>query len=88
MSVFWILLVFLLCGMLRAFLGPSIWDRLLGMNLVAAKISLLMIVFASLFDLAYLLDVAIASTLLGFIGVIFLALFLGDHTKGGTEWWK
>ena len=85
MGIIWIIMLYLLCGLLRTYLGPSIWDRLLGMNLIAAKISLMLIVFASLFDLAYLLDVAIASTLLGFIGVIFIALFLGEHTKGGAE---
>ena len=85
MYMFWIMLAFLILYFVRVMLGPSIWDRLLGMNLIASKIILIIAVCASIFDLAYLLDVAIVSALLGFIGVIFTALFLVDRIKGGAE---
>lgn len=56
--------------------GPTIWNRLLGLNLVSTKIISLMILFAVMFDLSYVLDIAIAYTLLGFIGIIFIARFV------------
>ena len=63
-------------------MGPSIWDRLLGMNLISTKIIMIIIVFASINNTAYLLDFAIIYTLFGFIGVIFTALFFLEKSKG------
>ena len=85
MYIFWILLAMLIPCLIRVILGPSIWDRLLGLNLIASKISVLVAISASIFDLAYLLDVAIVSALLGFIEVIFLSLFLADRIREGAE---
>ena len=81
MVVFWIMLGLLALYILRAFLGPSMWDRLLGMNLISTKIIAIIIVVASLYERAFLLDFAIIYALSGFIGTIFLALFLCDHRK-------
>lgn len=61
--------------------GPTIWNRLLGLNLVSTKIIILMILFAVMFDLSYVLDIAIAYTLLGFIGIIFIARFVRRREK-------
>ena len=62
--------------------GPSIWDRLLGMNLIAAKIIMIIIVFSSIYEITFLLDLAILYGLFGFIGTIFLAVFLSRHRLG------
>ncbi len=56
--------------------GPTIWDRLLGLNLFSAKIILLILLFAILYDLPYLIDIAFVYTLLGFIGIIFISRFV------------
>ena len=85
MYVLWILLVYLLLFLIRVVMGPSAWDRLLGMNLVTTKIIMIIIVFASIHETAYLLDFAIIYTLFGFIGVIFTALFLLERGKGGRN---
>ena len=81
MYVLWILAVFLFLFLLRVIMGPSIWDRLLGMNLMTTKIVLIIVVFASVTETAYILDFAIIYTLLGFIGVIFTVLFLLERIK-------
>ncbi|MCL2203315.1 MAG: monovalent cation/H+ antiporter complex subunit F [Defluviitaleaceae bacterium] len=75
MIVFWILAVLLSAYITRAFMGPTIWDRLLGLNLIASKVIVLIIVVASIYDMSFLLDFAIIYALSGFIGIIFLALF-------------
>ena len=66
-------------------IGPSVWDRLLAMNLLVAKTIMLIVVFASQSELSYLLDFAIIYAILGFIGAIFIALFLLERIKGGKE---
>ena len=79
MYVLWIMLVFLALYMIRIVIGPSVWDRLLGLNLAAAKTVVIIIVFASVYDTAFLLDFAIVYALFGFIGTIFVALFLSER---------
>ena len=79
--VLWILVVFLFMYLLCVIRGPSVWDRLLGMNLLSIKIVMIIAVFASLNNTAYILDFAIIYALFGFIGVIFVALFLLERTK-------
>ncbi|MCL2378897.1 MAG: monovalent cation/H+ antiporter complex subunit F [Defluviitaleaceae bacterium] len=62
--------------LIRVIIGPSVWDRLLGMNLILSKTILIIILYASIFETTFLLDFAIIYALSGFIGTIFLALFL------------
>ncbi|MCL2399771.1 MAG: monovalent cation/H+ antiporter complex subunit F [Defluviitaleaceae bacterium] len=79
--VLWIMLIFLFLYCWRVIKGPSIWDRLLGMNIISTKIIILIVFFAADYGLAYLLDFAIIYALFGFIGVIFIALFLAERSK-------
>ena len=68
----------------RVIMGPSVWDRLLGMNLILSKTIIIIILFAAIFETTFLLDFAIIYALSGFIGTIFIALFLSarDIRKG------
>jgi len=79
--IFWIMIGFLLLCFVRLLKGPSIWDRLLGMNIVATKIVIIIIVYASMNDTAFLLDFAIIYALSGFIGTIYIALFFADRQR-------
>lgn len=63
-------------SLLRIVLGPTIWDRLLGLNLFSSKIIMLIVLVASAMEKSYLLDIAIVYVLLGFISIIFIALFI------------
>jgi len=76
-----VVLAFILICIFRAVLGPSIWDRLLGLNLITTKIIVIIVLFSSLSDLPYLVDLAIVYALIGFIGTIFTALFLMTRVK-------
>jgi len=81
--VLWIMTGFLLISLYKVAQGPSMWDRLLGFNLVSTKVILIVVVFASINGTGYLLDFAIIYALFGFIGEIFVALFLADRAKKG-----
>jgi len=71
--------------MARIIEGPSIWNRLQGMNLISTKIIMMIIVFASMHDTAYFLDFAIIYAIFGFIGTIFLANFMSDRVIADKE---
>ena len=75
MYLLWILLAFLVLYFAIAVKGPSIWERLLGLNLVASKVVIIILVFSSFTGEAYLLDYALVFALIGFIGTIFVTLF-------------
>jgi len=79
--IFYIMIGFLALSFIRLIKGPSIWDRLLGMNIVATKIIIIIIVYASVFDTAFLLDFAIIYALSGFIGTIYIALFFAERKR-------
>ena len=79
--IFWGMMVILFLCFIRLLRGPSIWDRLLGMNIVATKIVIIIIVYASIYDTAFLLDFAIIYALSGFIGTIYIALFFADRKR-------
>ena len=64
---------------IRVAIGPSVWDRLLGMNLINLKIIVIIILYASISGMTFLLDFAIIYALSGFIGTIFIALFLSER---------
>ena len=85
MYLLWIMLLFLALYIVRILLGPSIWDRLLALNLISTKIVIIIIAYASLIDTAYILDFAIAYLLLGFIGIIFIARFILLRLTGGKK---
>jgi len=81
----WILLACVALYIVRVVRGPSTWDRLLGMSLISTKVILIIVVISSINETAYLLDLAIVYALLGFISIIFTALFLLEKIKGGRE---
>ena len=83
MYILYIMAAFLLLFMVRIVKGPSAWDRLLGMSLICTKGTIIIIVFASIYDISYLLDFAIIHTLLGFICIIFIAFFILKRTREG-----
>lgn len=62
--------------LLRVLLGPTIWDRILGLNLFSAVIIVLILLTALIEDLNYLVDIAIVYSLLGFISIIFISRFV------------
>lgn len=65
-----------LAVILRILLGPTIWDRLLGLNMIASKILVAIVILAHLMDLGFLLDIALVYAVLGFLGTVLVARFI------------
>ena len=86
MIFIYILFIFLILYIWRVFKGPTLWDRLLGLNLISSKILVIIILFASFSGLPFLVDIAIVCALLGFIGIIFTSLFLQERLKDELEY--
>jgi multicomponent Na+:H+ antiporter subunit F len=76
MVIFILLFILLALYVIRAVRGPSVWDRLMGFNLISTKTIVLIVAIASYRELAFLMDFSIIYALTGFIGTIFLSLFL------------
>ncbi len=75
MTIFISILGFLtVLSAIRMILGPSIWDRLLSLNLLTSKVIMILVLLAVLFKETYILDLAIVYALLGFVGVMFIAI--------------
>ena len=83
--MFWVLIAYLLLSFVRVIKGPTIWDRLLGMNVIATKIIVIIIIYAAMSGTSFLLDFAIIYTLSGFIGTIYIALFFADRKERGKK---
>ena len=64
---------------IRVAIGPSVWDRLLAMNLISTKIIVIIVFFSAVEGIDFLLDFAIIYALSGFIGTIFIAMFLAER---------
>ncbi|MGL5257617.1 MAG: monovalent cation/H+ antiporter complex subunit F [Proteocatella sp.] len=66
---------------LRIILGPSIWDRLLGLNLITSKTIMIIIIIAMLRKQNFLLDIALTFALLSFIGIIFISVYIQRKSR-------
>ena len=64
------LLVTILIALARAFMGPSIYDRILAVNMVGTKIVLLLAVLGFLMGRPDFMDIALVYALINFIGII------------------
>ena len=57
-------------ALLRAVLGPTVYDRVLAVNMFGTKTVLLLSIIAFLFGRPDFLDLALAYALINFIGVL------------------
>lgn len=70
------LIIFSFLSAFRVLIGPTLWDRLLGLNLVTSKLIIIIILIASLRLESFLLDMALVYALLSFIGIIFISIYI------------
>ena len=63
-------LVTMALALLRATLGPSVYDRVLAVNMFGTKTVLLLSIIAFLYGRPDFLDLALAYALINFIGVL------------------
>ncbi len=65
----------------RIIIGPTVWDRLLGFNLMSSKLIMLIVMCAIIFEKNFLLDIALTYALLGFVSTLFIARFVRDRGR-------
>ncbi len=77
--MFWVtalaIVLTMLLALLRAFLGPSVYDRILALNMIGTKTVLLIAVSGFLAGRPEWLDLALLYALLGFIGLLAVLRF-------------
>lgn len=56
--------------------GESIWERLIGLNLIVIKLVLLITVYAIMIDSSAVLDISITYSIVGFVSLTLLSRFL------------
>jgi multicomponent Na+:H+ antiporter subunit F len=75
-TTLFIIAIYIALVLVRVILGPTIWDRLLGLNAISAKIIMSIVIFSIITNKTYLLDVAFVYALLGFISTVLIARFI------------
>jgi multicomponent Na+:H+ antiporter subunit F len=69
----------------RAVLGPSVYDRVLAVNMLGTKTVLLLSVIAFLYGRPDFLDLALAYALINFIGVLAVLEFFKSRARRQTS---
>jgi multicomponent Na+:H+ antiporter subunit F len=78
------ILVTMILALARALMGPSVYDRVLAVNMFGTKTALLISVVAFLFGRPDFLDLALAYALINFIGVLAVLQFF-QNSSGQAE---
>ncbi len=76
------LILAILVSFIRLVIGPLIWDRLLMINLISAKVVMFMAVYAIWVDSLTIMDIAIAYGIVGFLTITLLSKYI---MTGGRE---
>ena len=73
-------------ALIRAIRGPSVYDRVLAVNMIGTKTVLLLSIIAFLYGRPDFLDLALAYALINFIGVLaVLEFFRNRALRRNTE---
>ncbi len=78
------ILVTMALALIRAVLGPTVYDRVLAVNMFGTKTVLLLSVIAFLGGRPDFLDLALAYALINFIGVLAVLDFYRNRESEGT----
>jgi multicomponent Na+:H+ antiporter subunit F len=63
-------------SLIRVVIGPSVADRLIGLNLVAAQVLAILVMIAVKEHLPIYLDVALVYDIFGFLGLLAITRYL------------
>ena len=77
-----VIAVAMIASFIRLLMGPTIWDRLLMLNLISIKIIIFIVVYAIYENNLSLLDIAISYGIIGFLTMTLLSKFI---MTGGRE---
>ena len=79
------ILVTMALALVRALLGPSVYDRVLAVNMFGTKTALLLSVVAFLYGRPDFLDLALAYALINFVGVLAVLEFFQKRSATRDE---
>jgi len=80
------ILVTMILALFRALVGPTVYDRVLAVNMFGTKTVLLLSVVAFLYGRPDFLDLALAYALINFIGVLaVLQFFQNRHGDADSD---
>lgn len=79
------ILVTMALALVRALLGPSVYDRVLAVNMFGTKTALLLSVVAFLYGRPDFLDLALAYALINFVGVLAVLEFFQKRSAKEDE---
>jgi len=74
------ILITMALALARASLGPSVYDRVLAVNMFGTKTTLLLSVIAFLYGRPDFLDLALAYALINFVGVLAVLEFFQSRS--------
>ena len=66
-------------SLVRAFVGPTLADRLVSLNVVAAQVLALLVLIAIQQERPAYLDVALVYDIFGFVGLLAVTRYLGGR---------
>ncbi|WP_232334943.1 monovalent cation/H+ antiporter complex subunit F [Pseudohalioglobus lutimaris] len=75
------ILVTMVLALVRALLGPSVYDRVLAVNVFGTKTVLLLSVIAFLYGRPDFLDLALAYALINVVGILAVLEFFQDRSR-------
>ena len=76
------ILVTMVLALVRALRGPSVYDRVLAVNMFGTKTVLLLAVIAFLLGRPDFLDLALAYALINLVGILAVLEFFQNSTHG------
>ncbi len=79
------ILVTMALALIRALKGPSVYDRVLAVNMFGTKTALLLAVVAFLYGRPDFLDLALAYALINFVGVLAVLEFFQKRSARSTR---
>jgi multicomponent Na+:H+ antiporter subunit F len=75
-------IVAILISFIKMIISPTIWDRILMVNLISAKVVIFVAVYAIYVDSILILDIAISYGITGFLTITLLSKYI---MTGGRE---
>ncbi len=67
--------------LVKLFGKDSIWKKVLYFNLLSTKFILILVCYAIINDLSYLIDISLVYALLGFVSIVFITRFIRKKGK-------
>ena len=77
-----LLVLAILASFVRLIIGPTIWDRILMVNLISVKVVLFVAAYAIYIDSKLILDIAISYGIIGYLTITLLSKYI---MTGGRE---